>query len=64
MDIGIIAIAVMAVLGVIMFLAPKLCTRSDKRDDPDAVLQVKKCGIAVIACAIGAVLYWLKFKLR
>lgn len=42
MDIGIIAVAIMAVLGILMVFAPKMCTSSDKRDDPDAVSQVKK----------------------
>lgn len=42
--IGNIAIVVMAVLGIIMFLAPQMCTKTDRRDDPAAVSQVKKLG--------------------
>ncbi len=64
MDIGIIAVAIMAVLGILMFFAPKMCTSSDKRDDPDAVSQVKKLGSIFIAGAVGASLLMLKYKLR
>lgn len=64
MDIGIIAIVIMAALGIIMFFAPKMCTKSDKRDDPAAVSQVKKLGIMMITAAIGAALLMLKYKLR
>lgn len=64
MDIGIIAVAVMAILGIIMFIAPKMCTKSDKRDDPNSVSQVKKLGCMMIAGAIIAALLMLKYKLR
>lgn len=63
MDIGIIAIVIMALLGILMFFAPKMCTKADKRDDPDAVSQVKNTGIIIIAGAIGAALLVLKYKL-
>lgn len=64
MDIGIIALVIMAFLGILMFVAPKMCTRADKRDDPDSVSQVKKLGTMMIAGAIGAALLMLKYKLR
>lgn len=64
MDIGIIAVVIMALLGIIMFFAPAMCTRADQRDDPDAVSQVKKLGTIFIAGAIGAALFMLKYKLR
>lgn len=64
MDIGIIAIVLLAVLGIIMLFAPKMCTKSDQRDDPAAVSQVKKLGMMMIAGAIGAALLMLKYKLR
>lgn len=63
-DIGIIAVVIMAVFGLIMFFAPKMVTRSDKRDDPDTVSQVKKLGIMMFAGAIGAALLMLKYKSR
>ena len=64
MDIGIIALIVMAALGALMFFAPKLCTRADKRDDAESVAQIKKFGIVLMLCAAGAALYALKFTLR
>lgn len=64
MDIGVIAVVIMAVLGILMYFAPEKCTRADKRDDPDAVSQVKKIGTMMIAGAIGAALLMLKYKLR
>lgn len=62
MDIGIIAVVILAVFGLILFFAPKMCTSADKRDDPDAVSQVKKLGIMMIAGAVGAALLMLKYK--
>ncbi len=64
MDIGVIAVVIMAVLGLLMVFAPKMCMSSDKRDDPDAVPQVKKLGGIIIAGAVGAALLMLKYKLR
>lgn len=63
-DIGIIAVVIMAIFGLIMFFAPKMCTRADKRDDPDTISQVKKLGIMMFAGAIGAALLMLKYKSR
>lgn len=63
MGIEIIGIVIMAVLGIMMFFAPKMCTKSDKRDDPVAVSQVKKLGIKMIVGAIGAALLVLQYKL-
>ena len=64
MDIGIIAMAIMVILGFIMLISPKMCTSTDKRDDPDAVSQVRKLGGIIIAGAVGAALLMLKYKLR
>lgn len=63
MDIGVIAVAVLAVLGSLMFLTPAMCTKADRRDDPDAVAQVKKLGTTLIAAAAIAALMMLKYKL-
>lgn len=64
MNIGNIAVVILAALGLIMFFAPKQVTSADKRDDPDAVSQVKKLGIMMVAGAIGAALLMLKYKSR
>ncbi|MDE6728893.1 MAG: hypothetical protein K2J80_13305 [Oscillospiraceae bacterium] len=64
MDIGIIAVGIMAVLGIIMFFAPRMCASADKRDDPDALAQIKKLGIMMFAGAIGAALLMLKYSSR
>ena len=64
MDIGIIAVVIMAAFGILMVFAPKICTSSDKRDDSDAVSQVKKLGGMFIVGAVGAALLMLKYKLR
>lgn len=64
MDIGTIAVVIMAVLGIIMFIAPRMCAGADKRDDPDAISQIKKLGIMMIAGAIGAALLMIKYKSR
>lgn len=63
MDFGIIAIIVLEILGIFMCFAPKLCTRADQRDNPDAVAKIKKFGIAIMVCAIAAFLLVLKFTL-
>ena len=51
------------VLGIIMMTAPQVLTREDKRDDPEALAQVKKTGRVMIAFAVGAALLVLKYKL-
>lgn len=51
-------------IGIIMFIAPKMCTKFDKRDDPNSVSQVKKLGCMMIAGAIIAALLMLKYKLK
>ncbi len=61
--IGVICIAFLVVLGVISYFAPGLTVRKDKRDDPEALAQVKKGGLAVIIFAIGLGLLLLKYEL-
>ncbi|MBP3380349.1 MAG: hypothetical protein J6K77_05760 [Ruminococcus sp.] len=63
MDIGVIAVGIMAILGLLMIFAPEKCTRADSRDDPNALLQVKKLGKMMIAGAVGASSLMLKYKL-
>ena len=46
-----------------MIFAPEKCTRADSRDDPNALLQVKKLGKMMIAGAVGASSLMLKYKL-
>lgn len=60
---GIIIIAVMAALGALMFFAPCLAVRSDKRDDPESLAQVKKVGLLIIVFAIGIGLLLMKYKM-
>lgn len=64
MDIGIIALVIMAVLGLVLFFAPRMCTSADKRDDPEAVAQVKKLGIMLFLAAIVAALLMWKYSSR
>ena len=61
--IGVIAMIVLCVLGVIMMTAPQVLIREDKRDDPDAIAQVKKTGRVMIAFAVGCGLLALKYAL-
>lgn len=64
MDIGIIALVIMAVLGLVLFFAPRMCTSADKRDDPESVAQVKKLGAMLFAAAVIASLLMLKYASR
>lgn len=61
--VGVIAMIAFGVLGIIMMTAPQVLTREDKRDDPEALAQVKKTGRVMIAFAVGAALLVLKYKL-
>lgn len=63
MNIGTIALIILlAIFGAVSFFAPQLCTRADKRDDPEAVSQVKKAGGAIMALAIFFALFALKYS--
>ncbi len=62
--IGFGAMALLGILGLIMYFSPRALTREDKKDDPDALKQVKNGGIILIAGAIGAGLLALKYSLR
>lgn len=64
MDIGIIAMIVLAIMGAVMFFAPRMCTSADKRDDPESVAQVKKLGAMLFAAAVVAGLLMLKYASR
>lgn len=63
MDIGVIAFIGLLVLGTIMKVSPQSLIKEDKRDDPDAIAQTKKCGNAMLAFAAGAALLILKYKI-
>lgn len=63
MDIGVIALILLVVLGTIMKVSPQLLIREDKRDDPDAIAQTKKCGTAMLAFAAAAALLVLKYSI-
>ena len=64
MDIGIIAMIVLAVLGIVLFVAPRMCTSADKRDDPESVAQVRKLGVILFAAAVISGLLMLKYASR
>lgn len=64
MDIGIIAMIVLAIMGIVLFFAPRMCTSADKRDDPESVAQVKKLGAILFAAAVIAGLLMLKYASR
>ena len=63
MDFGIIAVAALAVMGLLMFFAPAMLTKADLRDDPSAVSQVKNLGKLLTTAAVIASLMMLKYKL-
>ena len=63
MTVFIIAAAAPAGFGALFYFAPQKVTRADMRDDPDAVVQVKKTGRLLMAAAVGAVLLALKYSL-
>lgn len=58
-----IAAVILAILGLVMTIAPKMCTRADKRDDPQSVAMIRKLGIAIIGFAGVAALLMLKYKM-
>lgn len=64
MDIGIIAMIVLAIMGAVMFFAPRMLTQADKRDAPESVAQVKKLGAILFAAAVIAGLLMLKYASR
>lgn len=64
MDIGIIAMIVLAIMGAVMFFAPRMLTQADKRDDPESVAQVKRLGAILFAAAVIAGLLMLKYASR
>lgn len=61
--IGFAAIALLGVIGLIMFFSPRTLTKADKKDDPEALKQVKNGGIIFMAAAAGAALHALKYTL-
>lgn len=62
--IGFGTMALLGILGLIMYFSPRTLTRADKKDDPEALKQEKNGGIIFIAAAIGAGLLALKYTLR
>lgn len=64
MDIGVIAMVILAVFGIVLFFAPRMCTSADKRGDPEAVAQVKKLGAMLFGAAVIAGLLMLKYAAR
>ncbi len=62
-NIGIIAFIGLLILGIIMKVSPQTLIKEDRRDDPDAIAQTKKCGNAMLAFAVGAALLILKYKI-
>ena len=61
--IGFAAIALLGVIGLIMFFSPRTLTKADKKDDPDALKQVKNGGIIFMEAAAGVALHALKYTL-
>lgn len=61
--VGFVAMLVLILMGVLCMVSPKSLTREDKRDDPEAVEQIRKAGPVLIAFAVGAGLLALKYIL-
>ena len=61
--IGLCALVLMIVLGLIMIIAPKFLIQADKRDDPKAVSMTRKAGVAFIGFAAYAAIKILRYKL-
>jgi archaellum biogenesis protein FlaJ (TadC family) len=59
-----IAVGVMGVLGLLMVIAPGICTRADKRNDTKEVEKIRKAGLLVLAVTAGAALFILKYSRR
>lgn len=47
---------IMIILGVLMFFAPKICTKKELRDDPAAVDKIKKSGPLMIVAGVIVVI--------
>lgn len=62
MNVFFIAIVILVILGIGCCFAPRYFTRSDQRDDPEAVEKVKKLGPMLIGFAVFALLLELKYK--
>ena len=61
MNIGFIAVIGLAGFGLFCLISPKSATRADKRDDPEAVGQIRKAGLVLIGAAAAAMLYVIKY---
>ena len=40
------------VLGLVMAIIPKQCTKKELRDDPNAVKKIRRSGFILIGCAV------------
>ena len=43
---------IILVMGIFMVACPKMCTKKEMRDDPDAVAKTRKAGVSEIVCGI------------
>lgn len=62
--IGFGAMLMLGTIGLIMYFSPRTLTRADKKDDPEALKQVRSGGLILISAAIGAGLLALKYILN
>ena len=42
----------MALLGLVMVIAPKPCTKKELREDPEQVGKVRKSGVIIMICGV------------
>ena len=61
--IGFAAMLLLIGMRILCMVSPKSLTREDKRDDPEAVEQIRKAEPVLIAFARGAGLLALKYTL-
>ncbi|MBR3644805.1 MAG: hypothetical protein IKN54_00145 [Lachnospiraceae bacterium] len=47
---------IVIILGVLMFFAPKICTKKELRDDPAEVDKIKKSGSLIIVSGVIVVI--------
>ena len=55
----VVVFSILIILGLVMVIAPKACTKKENRDNPEEVSRVRKAGFFEIGC--GVILIVLNF---
>lgn len=48
----VVVFSILIILGLVMVIAPKACTKKENRDNPEEVSRVRKAGFFEIGCSV------------